>query len=51
MSNLFSLLPIISILFYLLPFAFGIYAVVVFLKQGKERNVLLKEIAEELRRK
>lgn len=29
----------------------GVYIVFSFLKQGKERNVLLKEIAEELRRK
>lgn len=50
-TDLFMLLPIISILLYLLPIAFGIYVVFAFLKQGKERNAYLKEISEELRRR
>ncbi|WP_186725656.1 hypothetical protein [Planomicrobium sp. CPCC 101110] len=50
-GDLFMLLPIISILFSLIPLAVGIYVVFAFLKQGKERNSLLKEIAEELRRR
>ena len=47
-GDLFMLLPI---LFYLILVGFGIFIVLAFLKQGKERNVLLKEIAEELRRR
>lgn len=50
-GDLFMLLPILSLLFYLVFIGFGIFIVLAFLKQGKERNVLLKEIAEELRRK
>jgi hypothetical protein len=50
-GDLFMLLPLISILFYLIPIAIGIYVLFVFLKQGKERNALLREIAEELRRR
>ncbi|WP_186763917.1 hypothetical protein [Planomicrobium sp. CPCC 101079] len=50
-GDLFMLLPIISILFSLIPLAVGIFVVVAFLKQGKERNALLREIAEELRRR
>ncbi|MFD1863096.1 hypothetical protein ACTL32_10135 [Planococcus sp. FY231025] len=51
MGDLFFLLPIVSILFYLILVGFGIFIVLAFLKQGKERNALLKEIAEELRRR
>ncbi|PSL41580.1 hypothetical protein B0H99_102264 [Planomicrobium soli] len=50
-ESLFMLLPILSILFTLIPIAVGIYVLFAFLKQGKERNALLREIAEELRRK
>jgi hypothetical protein len=48
MGDFFFLLPI---LIYLFLIGFGIFIVLVFLKQGKERNALLKEIAEELRRR
>lgn len=39
------------LLFNLVFIGIGIYVIFAFLKQGKERNVLLKEIAEELRRR
>ncbi len=39
------------LLFNFIFIGVGVYIVFAFLKQGKERNVLLKEIAEELRRK
>ncbi|WKA59228.1 hypothetical protein QWY16_03480 [Planococcus shenhongbingii] len=49
-GDLFMLLPIISIFFYLVMIAVIIYVVFTFLKLGKERNAYLKQIAEELRR-
>ena len=51
MGDWFMLLPIFSLLFYVVLVGFGIFIVLSFLKQGKERNALLKEIAEELRRR
>lgn len=40
-----------TLLFNLVFISIGVYIIFAFLKQGKERNVLLKEIAEELRRR
>lgn len=51
MNEFFFLIPILSILFYLLVFGFAIYAVATGLKLAKERNAHLKTIAEELRRR
>ena len=51
MNEFFILIPILTILFYLLVFGFAIYAVVTGLKLAKERNAQLKAIAEELRRR
>lgn len=50
-GDLFMVLPLLTVLFNLVFIGVGIYVIFAFLKQGKERNVLLKEIAEELRRK
>ncbi|WKA55482.1 hypothetical protein [Planococcus shixiaomingii] len=50
-TDLFMLLPIISVLFTLIPVIAGIFVVYAFWKQGKERNALLKEILEETRRR
>ena len=51
MNEFFILIPILTILFYLLAFGFVVYAVVTGLKLAKERNEQLKAIAEELRRR
>ena len=51
MNEFFILIPILTILFYLLIFGFVVYAVVTGLKLAKERNGQLKAIAEELRRR
>lgn len=44
-------LMLFPLLFNFVFIGVGVYIVFAFLKQGKERNALLKEIAEELRRK
>lgn len=51
MNEFFVLIPILTILFYLLIFGFIVYAVVAALKLAKERNAYLKTIAEELKRR
>ena len=51
MNEFFFLIPIVTILFYLVVFGFVIYAVVTGLKLAKERNEQLKAIAEELKRR
>ena len=52
MSNVyFTLLPLLSLLIYLIPIAVAIYAIIMWIKLSKERNAYLKEIAEELRRR
>ncbi|MDQ0428500.1 hypothetical protein QOZ98_001326 [Planomicrobium stackebrandtii] len=51
MNEFFFLIPILSILFYLVVFGFIIYAVMAALKLAKERNAYLKTIAEELQRR
>ena len=51
MNEFFILIPILTILFYLLVFSFAVYAVITGLKLAKERNEQLKAIAEELRRR
>lgn len=50
-GDLFMLFPILALLFNLLLIGFAVFIVLSFLKQGKERNAYLKEIAEELRRR
>ena len=51
MNEFFFLIPIVTILFYLVVLGFAVYAVVTGLKLAKERNAQLKAIAEELRRR
>ncbi|MDN7227308.1 hypothetical protein QWY15_08400 [Planococcus sp. N064] len=51
MGDLLFLIPLLSLLFYVILIGFGIFIALPLLKQGKERNTLLKEIAEELRRR
>lgn len=52
MSNAyFTLLPLLSLLIYLIPVVIAIYALVMWVKFSKERNAYLKEIAEELRKR
>ncbi|HSP21262.1 MAG TPA: hypothetical protein VLQ20_02930 [Planococcus sp. (in: firmicutes)] len=50
-GDLFMVLPLLTVLFNLVFIGIGVYVIFAFLKQGKERNVYLKEIAEELRRR
>ncbi|WP_158599123.1 hypothetical protein [Planococcus salinus] len=47
----FTFLPILSILFSLIPIAIAVFVIVMWVKLSKERNAYLKEIAEELRRR
>lgn len=51
MNDFFFFIPLLSILVYVFIIGFAIYAVVTFLKLAKERNVHLKVIAEDLRRR
>lgn len=48
---MFTIFPIIGLLFSILPLAIAVYVIVVWLRLTKERNAYLKEIAEELRRR
>lgn len=48
---MFTIFPILAILFSLIPIALAIYAVLMWVKLTKERNAYLKEIADELRRR
>ncbi|WP_186759972.1 hypothetical protein [Planococcus sp. CPCC 101016] len=51
MNEFFFLIPLLTILVYLLVIGFAIYAVVTGLRLAKERNTQLKAIADELRRR
>lgn len=51
MGDLLFLIPLLSLLFYVILIGFGVFIALSLLKQGKERNALLKEIAEELRKR
>lgn len=48
---MFTIFPIIGLLFSLLPIAIAIFVIVMWVNLTKERNAYLKEIAEELRRR
>ncbi|WP_158541078.1 hypothetical protein [Sporosarcina sp. BI001-red] len=48
MSMIISLLPILSLLFYLVPFVFIIWFLVTFIKLQKEKNQILRTIADKM---
>lgn len=48
---MFTIFPILTILFTFIPIAIAIYVVLMWVKLSKERNAYLKEIADELRRR
>ena len=48
---MFMIIPILGLLFSLLPIAIAVFVIVIWLRLTKERNAYLKEIAEELRRR
>lgn len=48
---MFTIFPIIGLLFSLLPIAIAIFVIITWMNLTKERNAYLKEIAEELRRR
>ena len=48
---MFTIFPILGLLFSLIPIVVAIYLIIMWVNLTKERNVYLKEIAEELRRR
>ncbi len=47
-SMMFSRLPILSLLFYLVPLVFIIWFLLTFIKLQKEKNRILRTIAEKI---
>lgn len=47
-SMMISILPILSLLFYLVPLVFIIWFVITFIKLQKEKNEILRTIADKL---
>ncbi|WP_422122309.1 hypothetical protein DHX103_10895 [Planococcus sp. X10-3] len=48
---MFTIFPILALLFSLIPIAIAIYLTIMWVNLSKERNAYLKEIAEELRKR
>lgn len=48
---MFTIFPILTILFSLVPIAIAIYLVIMWVNLTKERNAYLKQIVEELRKR
>ncbi|GKV68668.1 hypothetical protein NCCP2716_11660 [Sporosarcina sp. NCCP-2716] len=48
MNGMVAILPLLSLLIYLLPLVLLIWFAVTFLKQQKERNELLREISRKI---
>lgn len=48
---MFTIFPILTIVFSLVPIALAIYVVIMWVNLTKERNAYLKQIAEELRKR
>ncbi|WP_197028413.1 hypothetical protein [Bacillus sp. EB01] len=51
MNNAFTFLPILALIFYIVPIVFIIWYMLKFLKVQQERNSILKTISEKLDRK
>lgn len=47
-SSWISILPILSLLFYLVPIVFIVWFLLKFLKIQKEKNIILKSISDKL---
>lgn len=48
MSMMFSILPILSLLFYLVLLVFIVWSVITFIRLQKEKNEILRTIADKL---
>lgn len=48
MMDFFDIMPLLGILFYLIPTVFVVWFLISFLKTQKERNNILREISEKL---
>ena len=46
--DFFDIMPLLGILFYLIPTVFVVWFLISFLKTQKERNNILREISEKL---
>lgn len=49
-SLMFSILPFLSLLFYLVPLVFIIWFLVTFINLQKEKNRILRSIAEKMQK-
>ncbi|MBD7909659.1 hypothetical protein [Sporosarcina gallistercoris] len=47
-SMMFSILPILSLLFYVVPLVFIVWFVITFIRLQKEKNEILRTIADKL---
>ena len=48
LMDFFDIMPLLGILFYLIPTVFVVWFLISFLKTQKERNNILREISEKL---